>query len=78
MYYGSDLKSLKAFAADPVHLEAKRQYDRWYRGYQIVIADVIRCYGDGAIPHVTTDWVTGYGGREVPSLDVAHPSRPRL
>lgn len=55
VYYWSDLESLEAFAADPVHLEAKRQYDRWYRGYQIVIAEVIRSYGDGAIPHVTTD-----------------------
>jgi heme-degrading monooxygenase HmoA len=55
VYYWSDLESLETFAADPVHLEAKGQYDRWYRGYQIVIAKVVRSYGDGAIPHVTTD-----------------------
>jgi heme-degrading monooxygenase HmoA len=54
VYYWSDLESLEAFAAAPVHLEAKRQYDRWYRGYQIVIAEVVRAYGDGGIPHVTT------------------------
>lgn len=59
VYYWADLESLEAFSSHPVHLEAKRQYDRWYRGYQIVIARVIRSYGDDAFPHVTQeqqDW----------------------
>jgi heme-degrading monooxygenase HmoA len=51
-YYWRDLDSLHAFSRDPAHLEAKRQYARWYRGYHIVIAEVLRAYGDGAFTHV--------------------------
>ena len=50
-YYWRDLDSLHAFARDPAHLEAKRQYARWYRGYHIVIAEVVRAYGDSAFAH---------------------------
>lgn len=50
-YYWRDLESLQAFSRDPAHLEAKSQYARWYRGYHIVIAEVVRAYGDGAFAH---------------------------
>ena len=50
-YYWRDLESLHAFSRDPVHLEAKSQYARWYRGYHIVIAEVVRAYGDSAFAH---------------------------
>lgn len=52
-YYWDSLDTLKAFSVDPVHQEAKRQYARWYRGYHIVISEVVRSYGDGAFGHVT-------------------------
>jgi heme-degrading monooxygenase HmoA len=52
-YYWSDLEALKAFSSHPIHLEAKRQYARWYSGYHIVISEVIRSYGDGALAHIT-------------------------
>jgi heme-degrading monooxygenase HmoA len=52
-YYWATLDDLKAFSADPRHREAKRQYARWYAGYHIVIAEVIRSYGDGAFAHIT-------------------------
>jgi heme-degrading monooxygenase HmoA len=55
VYYWADLESLKEFSSHPTHLEAKRQYDRWYRGYHIVVAEVIRAYGDGAFPHITQE-----------------------
>ncbi len=51
-YYWRDLESLHAFSQDPNHLEAKREYARWYRGYHIVISEVLRAYGDGAFPHL--------------------------
>ena len=51
-YYWRDLESLQAFSQDPQHLEAKRQYARWYRGYQIVVSEVVRSYGDGGIAHL--------------------------
>jgi heme-degrading monooxygenase HmoA len=52
-YYWSSLEALQAFSRDPNHLEAKKQYSRWYDGYHIVISEVIRSYGDDAIEHIT-------------------------
>lgn len=52
-YYWADLETLKAFSTHPAHQEAKRQYARWYRGYHIVVSEVIRSYGDGNFPHIT-------------------------
>lgn len=52
-YYWRSLDSLKEFSGHVRHLEAKKQYRNWYNGYQIVIAEVIRSYGDGRIAHLT-------------------------
>jgi len=52
-YYWSSLEELREFASHPRHLEAKRQYQKWYRGYHIVIAQVVRSYGDGKLDHFT-------------------------
>jgi heme-degrading monooxygenase HmoA len=52
-YYWTDLESLKAFSQHPQHLEAKRDYQLWYKGFHIVISEVIRSYGDGALAHIT-------------------------
>ncbi len=52
-YYWASLEELKAFSTHPHHLEAKRQYARWYAGYHIVIAEIVRSYGDGALQHFT-------------------------
>lgn len=52
-YYWKDEATLKEFSRHPRHLEAKRQYARWYEGYHIVIAKVIRSYGDDGFPHFT-------------------------
>ncbi|MBM3116582.1 antibiotic biosynthesis monooxygenase [Jeongeupia naejangsanensis] len=47
VYYWHSLAGLHALMRDPQHVEAKRQYQRWYKGFQIVIAEVVRAYGDG-------------------------------
>ncbi len=52
-YYWADLESLKTFSSDPNHLAAKREYQRWYKGFHIVISEVQRSYGDGAFAHIT-------------------------
>jgi len=52
-YYWASLEALREFSSHPKHIEAKREYSKWYRGYQIVIAQVIRSYGDGAFEHFT-------------------------
>jgi heme-degrading monooxygenase HmoA len=52
-YYWDTLETLQAFSTHTVHQEAKRQYARWYAGYHVVVAQVLRSYGDGAFAHVT-------------------------
>lgn len=52
-YYWESLDALKKFSNHPHHLEAKRQYSRWYDGYHIIVSEVIRSYGDETIPHFT-------------------------
>ncbi len=52
-YYWASLEDLREFSMHPAHLEAKRQYARWYKGYHIVVSQLVRSYGDGAFAHVT-------------------------
>jgi heme-degrading monooxygenase HmoA len=52
-YYWETLEALKEFSGNADHLEAKKQYSRWYDGYHIVVSEVIRSYGDDSIPHLT-------------------------
>ena len=56
VYYWRDLASLQALINHPKHLEAKAQQANWLNGYQIVIAEVIRAYGDGSIAHPTASF----------------------
>ena len=56
VYYWRDLLSLQALMNHPKHLEAKAQQANWLNGYQIVIAEVIRAYGDGSIAHPTAEF----------------------
>jgi heme-degrading monooxygenase HmoA len=62
-YYWTSLEALREFSSHPSHIEAKRQYQRWYRGYHIVIAEVVRSYGDGrlSIAHFTPNERRGHG-----------------
>jgi len=53
IYYWETLEALQVFSSHPTHLEAKKQYSRWYDGYHIVISEVIKSYGDNAIAHFT-------------------------
>jgi len=52
-YYWDSLEQLREFSRHPKHVEAKLEYAKWYRGYHIVIAQVIRAYGDGGLEHFT-------------------------
>lgn len=53
IYYFADEHTLRAFSQYSVHLQAKAEYARWYRGYHIIVAEVTARYGDGALPHPT-------------------------
>jgi hypothetical protein len=53
VYYWTDLAHLSDFAQATTHRAAKSAYDRWYDGYQVVVAEVRGAYGDGRLPHLT-------------------------
>lgn len=52
-YYWDSMEALKRFSSHPRHLEAKRQYARWYGGFHVVISEVVKSYGDGGVEHLT-------------------------
>ena len=51
VYYWETMDALRQLIEHPAHVAAKQQQARWLAGYQIVIAQVIRSYGDGGIAH---------------------------
>lgn len=51
VYYWRTRESLQALMDHPAHREAKQRQAQWLAGYQVVIAQVIRHYGDGGIDH---------------------------
>lgn len=51
VYYWESLESLRQLIEHPDHVRAKQQQARWLDGYQIVIAQVVRTYGEGNIEH---------------------------
>ena len=57
VYYWETMDGLHALMQHPKHLEAKAAQANWLDGYQVVIAQVLRAYGDGLIPHPTAGFV---------------------
>lgn len=51
VYYWQTLEALRQLIEHPTHLAAKQKQAKWINGYHIVIAQVIRSYGDGGIAH---------------------------
>lgn len=52
-YYWDNQTSIKAFSSHPKHVEAKKQYAKWYDGYHVVVSKIERSYGDNALAHIT-------------------------
>ena len=52
-YYWRDSQSLAGFSRFPEHLVAKKNYQRWYHSYQVVISEVSASYGDSSTPHLS-------------------------
>lgn len=46
VYYWDSLDALQQLMNHPRHLEAKASQDNWLAGYQVVIAQVLRTYGN--------------------------------
>jgi heme-degrading monooxygenase HmoA len=53
VYYWASEQGLKQLIEHPRHLEAKRRYSEWLAGYQVIISQVLRTYGDKSISHPT-------------------------
>jgi len=51
VYYWRTLESLQSLMSHPAHLAAKQRQAQWLQGYQVVIAEVVGCYGDSGITH---------------------------
>lgn len=55
VYYWTTMEALQELMAHPAHIAAKQRQARWLKGYQVVIAQVVLCHGDGGIPHPLAD-----------------------
>ena len=49
VYYWDSLESLQKLMGHPTHLEAKSKQAKWLAGYQVVISQVLRTYGDSKL-----------------------------
>lgn len=49
VYYWASEEALQQLIDHPAHLEAKSKQSRWLNGYRVVIARVLREYGDGRL-----------------------------
>jgi heme-degrading monooxygenase HmoA len=49
VYYWDTLESLQQLTQHPTHLVAKSRQGQWLDGYQIVISQVLRVYGDSKL-----------------------------
>ena len=52
VYYWESLEALQQLVRHPRHLEAKAAQDNWLAGYQVIISQVIRSYGDAKLGHL--------------------------
>ena len=51
VYYWDSLEALQVLIQHPVHQEAKAAQANWLAGYQVIIAEVLRTYGDAGFAH---------------------------
>ncbi|HSV33917.1 MAG TPA: antibiotic biosynthesis monooxygenase [Ramlibacter sp.] len=49
VYYWESLEALQALIKHPTHLQAKSRQENWLAGYQVVISQVLRIYGDSKL-----------------------------
>jgi len=71
VYYWETLDALRQLMSHPTHLAAKQRQARWLDGYQVVIAQVIRTYGDGGIPHPLAGLPQSAGGQGADHIEQA-------
>ncbi len=49
VYYWESMDALQALMRHPTHLEAKAKQAQWLAGYQVVVSQVLRVYGDSKL-----------------------------
>ena len=59
IYYWESLEALQALVQHPKHLEAKAAQANWLDGYQVVISQVIKAYGDSKLGALPTSRISG-------------------
>ena len=52
VYYWESLEALQALIKHPKHLEAKAGQENWLNGYQVIISEVIKTYGDAKLTNL--------------------------
>lgn len=51
VYYWADEQGLQQLMRHPKHLQAKEAQSQWLDGYQVILAKVLRSYGDERFDH---------------------------
>lgn len=51
VYYWETMAALQQLIKHPKHIEAKEKQSKWLNGYQVIIAQVVRAYGDKIFDH---------------------------
>lgn len=49
VYYWESMEALQHLIKHPKHQEAKEKQSKWLAGYQVVISQVLRTYGDAKL-----------------------------
>jgi heme-degrading monooxygenase HmoA len=57
VYYWETMEGLQELMRHPKHIEAKEKQSNWLDGYQVIISQVVRAYGDGTFAHPTDSFV---------------------
>jgi heme-degrading monooxygenase HmoA len=60
VYYWDSLESLQTLIDHPNHIEAKAAQSRWLDGYQVIVSEVVRIYGDSKLSHPAASVASGY------------------
>ena len=53
VYYWESMEALQQLMRHPMHLQAKARQADWLAGYQVIVSQVLRCYGDAVLDHPT-------------------------
>jgi heme-degrading monooxygenase HmoA len=59
VYYWESLEALQQLMTHPKHLEAKSKQAKWLNGYQVIISQVLRSYGDSSLDHPARGFTPG-------------------